>query len=67
MLDFLATLALPVLFAADYIAIVVWLTGAGDKPDERIRFRLRSLLIATTIVAIHLALISAFLRPPLIR
>jgi hypothetical protein len=57
----LAFVGLPLLFMADYLAIIIWLMQTSGKPDKPFRFSLRALLIAITIAAIHLGAISAFL------
>jgi hypothetical protein len=53
--------ALPLLLVLDYLAIVVWLMRTSGEKARSVRFSMRTLLLAITIVAIHLALISAFL------
>lgn len=60
MIDQLAIFTLPLLFVADYVAIICWLMRTGKYSPQSVRFRLRTLLIGTTIVAIHLATFSAF-------
>jgi hypothetical protein len=53
--------ALPLLLVLDYLAIVVWLMRTSGEKARSVRFSMRTLLFSITIVAIHLALISAFL------
>lgn len=51
----LAILGLMSLFIADYVGIVVWLMRTTGAPArETIRFSLRHLLLAVTLVSIHL-------------
>jgi hypothetical protein len=57
----LALIGLPLLFLADYVAIVVWLLRTSGNPGRGIQFGLRSLLVGTTLAAIHLGMITAFM------
>jgi hypothetical protein len=57
----LALIALPLLFLADYVAIVTWLLRTAGHTHGGIHFGLRSLLVAITLAAIHLGTIAAFL------
>jgi hypothetical protein len=50
-----AILILPILFLADYVALIYWLLRTANKPARSVRFRMRALLAAITIVAVHLA------------
>lgn len=61
MTNHLATLGLIFLFAADYIAIIVWLMRTPDTAPHTVRFGMRALFLATTVVSIHVALFAAFL------
>ena len=50
----LAILGLMSLFVADYIGIVVWLMRTSNaRPKETIRFSMRNLLLAVTLVSVH--------------
>lgn len=64
MTNYLATLCLMFLFAADYIGIIVWLMRTEDTPNDTIRLTIRGLMVAVTVVAIHAALLTAFLSDP---
>ena len=57
----LALIALPLLFLADYAAIVTWLLTTAGHPSRGIHFGLRSLLAGTALAAVHLGTITAFL------
>jgi hypothetical protein len=61
MTNYLATIGLMLLFVADYIAIIVWLMRTADVPHHTIRFSVRGLLAAVTLVAIHLGIFTAFI------
>jgi hypothetical protein len=59
--NYLATFGLILLFAADYLGIVVWLVRTVDVPNHTIRVNMRGLFLAMIIVAIHVAMFAAFL------
>lgn len=61
MTNYLATFGLMFLFVADYIGLIVWLMRTPDIVPHTVRFGMRSLFLATTVVAIHVALFVAFL------
>jgi hypothetical protein len=61
MTSHIATLGLMVLFVADFVGFVVWLMQTSYLVHNNIRFSLRGLLIAVTLIAIHLAVYAAFL------
>jgi len=61
MLNALALASVPILFLADYFAMVYWLLATTPQPDRPIQFSMRTLLIVTTITAIHCAAFAAFL------
>jgi hypothetical protein len=61
MAHYLALIALPLLFLADYVAIVAWLLQTAGKPTRGIHFGLRSLLVSMALAAIHLGTITAFM------
>jgi hypothetical protein len=61
MLNFLALASVPILFLADYFAMVHWLLATSPQPNRPIQFSMRSLLIAMTISAMHCASFAAFL------
>jgi hypothetical protein len=67
MTNYLATLALIVLFVADYIGIIYWLMQSANIPHHTIRFGMRGLFAGLTIAAIHFGMFAAFLSelPPL--
>ena len=60
-MTYLTSLALPLLFLLDYLAIIYWLMRTANQPALALRFSMRTLLIAMTLAAIHLGVISAFL------
>jgi hypothetical protein len=61
MLNFLALASVPILFAADYLAVLYWLLATTPQIDRPIQFSMRTLLVASTIIAIHCGLFAAFL------
>lgn len=61
MTQYLAIIGLPLLFLADYAVVIVWLMKTAGRPEHGLPLGLRSLLIATIVVAIHLGMITAFL------
>jgi hypothetical protein len=60
-MNYVATLGLIVLFIADYVGIIFWLLRTGDSPQDTIRFNMRGLFAAMTIVAIHAVIFAAYL------
>jgi hypothetical protein len=67
MTNYLATLGLIFILISDYIAIIFWLMRTANLSNHTIRFSMRSLFLATTIIAVHVAIFAAFLTelPPL--
>jgi hypothetical protein len=61
MTNYFATLGLMFILAADYVGIILWLMRTADLPNHTIRFSMRGLFFATTIVAVHVAMFAAFL------
>ena len=61
MMHQLSLLILPVLFLADYLALVFWLLRTADAPPRELRYSMRTLLVAMTVVAVHLATFTVFL------
>jgi hypothetical protein len=59
--NYIATVGLMLLFVVDYIAFIVWLMRTAHIPNHTIRFSTRGLFVTMTIVAIHLAMFSAFI------
>ena len=59
--NYIATVGLILLFVADYIAIIVWLMQTSNIPHHTIRFSMRNLFLAVTLIAIHLGIFTAFI------